>query len=315
MIETEGLSKLFGDFLAVDGVTLKVKPGEVLALLGPNGAGKTTTVRMLTSILGPSRGWAKVAGHDVVKNPAGVRASVGVLTENHGLYLRMRADEYLEFFGKLYGLTAPACRARSAQLLERFGMTEARDKRLGEYSKGMRQKLALIRCMLHDPPVLLLDEPTSAMDPQSAKLVRDAIADLRGEKRAIILCTHNLPEAEQLADQIAVIRRGRIIAQDSPAQLKRNLLGPTIMELRTAAPIDGALGVVAEQVAVVDAGPDWVRYCTVDALTDNPAILQILASQLIPVVTLAEVPRSLEEVYLQVVETKERQAYAGATVI
>lgn len=305
MIETEDLSKLFGDFLAVDGVTLQVKPGEVLALLGPNGAGKTTTVRMLTSILKPSRGRAQIAGHDVMKDPAGVRASVGVLTENHGLYLRMRAEEYLEFYGELYGLTREACRTRGAQLLQRFGMSDARDKRLGEYSKGMRQKLALIRCMLHDPPVLLLDEPTSAMDPQSAKLVRDAIADLRGEKRAIILCTHNLPEAEQLADRIAVIRRGRIIAQDSPAQLKRNLLGPAIMELRTATPIDGVLGVLAEQVEVIASGPDWVRYCTVDALADNPAILQRLAAKSVSVVTLAEVPRSLEEVYLQVVETKE----------
>ena len=306
MIETEGLSKLFDNFLAVDGVTLTVKPGEVFALLGPNGAGKTTTVRMLTSILSPSRGWARVAGYDVVKEPAGVRASVGVLTENHGLYLRMRAVEYLEFFGKLYGLTPAASRARAAQLLDRFGMADAMAKRLGEYSKGMRQKLALIRCMLHDTPVLLLDEPTSAMDPQSAKLVRDAIADLRGEKRSIILCTHNLPEAEQLADRIAVIRHGRIIALDSPAQLKRNLLGPTVMELRALAPTDTIVKELGDQVEVVDTGPDWVRYCTVDAATDNPVIVQRLVAKHVPLVTLAEVPRSLEEVYLQVVETKER---------
>jgi ABC-2 type transport system ATP-binding protein len=305
VIETEDLTKLFGDFVAVDGVTLAVKPGEVLALLGPNGAGKTTTVRMLTSILKPSRGRARVAGCDVVHDPAGVRASVGVLTENHGLYLRMRADEYLAFFGELYGLSRAASRARGAQLMECFGMGDAWQRRLGEYSKGMRQKLALIRCMLHDPPVLLLDEPTSAMDPQSAKLVRDAIADLQGEKRAIILCTHNLPEAEQLADRIAVIRRGRIIALDSPAQLKRRWLGPAIMELRTAAPIDGALALLADRVQVVAAGADWVRFCTPDAPADNPVILQRLAAKSIPVVTLAEVPRSLEEVYLQVVETKE----------
>ncbi len=305
MIETEGLSKQFGDFQAVAGITLTVKSGEVLALLGPNGAGKTTTVRMLTSILKPSAGWARVGGYDVVKDPAGVRASVGVLTEQHGLYLRMRAQEYLEFFGNLYGLSPAVCRARGMALLERFGMGDAVTKRLGEYSKGMRQKLALIRCMLHDPPVLLLDEPTSAMDPQSAKLVRDAIADLRGEQRAIILCTHNLPEAEQLADQIAVIRRGRIIVQDSPARLKRNLLGPVLMELKTAAPVNGVLEELRHSVTVVDSGSDWVRYCTENAAVDNPALLQRLLARQVPVVTLAEVPRSLEEVYLQVVETKE----------
>jgi ABC-2 type transport system ATP-binding protein len=305
MIETAELSKSFGDFLAVDRITLTVKPGEVFALLGPNGAGKTTTVRMLTSILKPTAGWARVAGYDVVASPAGVRASVGVLTENHGLYLRMRAQEYLEFFGKLYGLSAQTSRERGTKLLERFGMGDAMGKRLGEYSKGMRQKLALIRSMLHDPPVLLLDEPTSAMDPQSAKLVRDAIADLRSEQRTIILCTHNLNEAEQLADRIAVIRRGRIIAQDNPAQLKRSLLGPAVMELRTAAPVDGVVAELAQRVNVVESGPDWVRYRTTAAMADNPYILQRLLEKQIPVVTLAEVPRSLEEVYLQVVEAKE----------
>ncbi len=306
MIETQGLTKRFESFLAVDGVNLTVRPGEVLALLGPNGAGKTTTVRMLTSILKPTAGWARVAGYDVLKEPAGVRASVGVLTEHHGLYFRMRSEEYLDFFGELYGLPRAARRERAVYLLDRFGMREAAGKRLGEYSKGMRQKLALIRALLHNPPVLLLDEPTSAMDPQSAKLVRDAIADLRSEKRAIILCTHNLPEAEQLADQIAVIRRGRIITQGSPAQLKRELLGPAILELKTALPLNGLVEDLADLVEVVSSGTDWLRYRAADPTAINPIILQRLAEQHVPVVTLAEVPRSLEDVYLQVVEADDR---------
>jgi ABC-2 type transport system ATP-binding protein len=302
MIEAHALTKRFDSFLAVDEVTLSVQPGEVLALLGPNGAGKTTTVRMLTSILKPTSGWARVAGHDVVADPAGVRASVGVLTEHHGLYFRMRSEEYLDFFGELYGLPPATRRARATQLLERFGMHEAAGKRLGEYSKGMRQKLALIRAMLHDPPVLLLDEPTSAMDPQSAKLVRDAISGLRSEKRAIILCTHNLTEAEQLSDRIAVIRRGRIITQGSPAQLKRELLGPAVLELRTAASLNGVVEDLSDLVEIVSFGADWVRYRAADPASVNPLIIQRLAAQHVPVVTLAEVPRSLEDVYLQVVE-------------
>jgi len=306
MIETQGLSKRFDSFLAVDGVTLTVKPGEVLALLGPNGAGKTTTVRMLTSILKPSAGWARVAGHDVVEEPAAVRTRVGVLTENPGLYFRMRSEEYLDFFGELYGLSPAARRARAVQLLERFGMADARGKRLGEYSKGMRQKLALIRALLHDPPVLLLDEPTSAMDPQSARLVRDAIAELRSENRAIILCTHNLTEAEQLADQIAIIRRGRIITLGSPAALKRALLGAPVMELQTAAPLNGLVEDLSDAVEIVAAGENWVRYRAPDPAQINPLIVQRLADQKIPVVTLAEVPRSLEDVYLQVVEAADQ---------
>jgi ABC-2 type transport system ATP-binding protein len=177
MIEAHELTKFYDDFLAVESVSMQVPAGEVLALLGPNGAGKTTTVRMLTSILSPSSGWARIAGYDVVKQPALVRSRVGVLTEQHGLYERMKAVEYLDFFGEVYHLKPEVRKKRAYELMERFGLTFALDKQLGEYSKGMKQKLALVRAMLHDPPVLLLDEPTSAMDPQSAKLVRDAIVE------------------------------------------------------------------------------------------------------------------------------------------
>jgi ABC-2 type transport system ATP-binding protein len=188
MIETNDLSKQFHDFLAVDGVNLSVQSGQILALLGQNGAGKTTTVRMLTALLQPTRGWARVAGYDVVKNGHDVRASVGVLTEQHGLYMRMTAIEYLDFFGQVYGLSQSARKVRSNTMLEYFGLAEAARRRIGEYSKGMRQKLALARAMMHDPGVLLLDEPTSAMDPESARLVRDEIARLKSSKRTIVIC-------------------------------------------------------------------------------------------------------------------------------
>jgi ABC-2 type transport system ATP-binding protein len=309
MIETHELSKHFEGFQAVDRVSLTVADGQLLALLGPNGAGKTTTVRMLTSLLRPTSGWARVAGYDVMAQPEAVRRSVGVLTEHHGLYMRMRAEEYLNFFGELYGLAHAVSRQRAARLLEQFGMHEALRKRLGEYSKGMRQKLALIRAMLHDPPVLLLDEPTSAMDPESARLVRDAIRALRTEKRTVILCTHNLTEAEQLADHIAVIRRGVIIAQGSPQQLKRQWLGPALLELRTAGPLNGAAGEIAGLARVVAEGENWIRYQTEAPEATNPQVLARLARHNVPVVTLAEVPRSLEDVYLQVVSAN---AAAGA---
>ncbi|MCC6187894.1 MAG: ABC transporter ATP-binding protein [Anaerolineales bacterium] len=301
MIEAQGLSKRFDSFLAVDNVSLSVRSGEVMALLGPNGAGKTTTVRMLTSTLRPTSGWARVAGYDVVGQAAQVRRSVGVLTEHHGLYLRMRSEEYLDFFGQLYGLPPAECRARAEALLERFGMREAAGRRLGEYSKGMRQKLALIRAMLHDPPVLLLDEPTSAMDPLSARIVRDAIAALRSEQRAVILCTHNLAEAEQLADHIAVIRRGRLVAQGTPAGLKRQWLGPALVELRTAQPLNGGAAALNDLIKLDSSGANWLRYFADQPEAINPRVLQRLAERQVPVVSLAEVPRSLEDVYLQVV--------------
>ena len=302
MIELCGLTKRFDDFTAVDGVTLSVDAGEILALLGPNGAGKTTTVRMLAAILRPTAGEASVAGYSVIEQAREVRRRVGVLTEQPGLYLRMPGRDYLGFFGRLMGVDAEEGERRAKDLLARFGMAEAWDRRMGTYSKGMRQKIALVRAMLHDPPVLLLDEPTSAMDPHSAKLVRDAVIGLRHHRRAIVLCTHNLPEAETIADRIAIIRRGKIIALGTPAELKERLLGAPLMELRLAQPTDGVVKFLSDLVDVQAHGEDWVRYFTPEPHNTNPQLLGLLATRGVGVVTLSEVGRSLEDVYLRVIE-------------
>src|SRR5512139_1797513 len=240
MIEAERLLKTFGNFVAVRDVSLRVKAGGVLALLGPNGAGKTTTVRMLSGILVPTAGHARIAGLDVVTHAVEIRRRVGVLSELPGLYLRSTAREYLDFFGSIYGLPKADRQARITELMTQFEMSEVLDRRLSEFSKGMKQKLALIRTMLHDPEVLLLDEPTSAMDPQSARLVHDALQRLRDQHlSSMVLCTHNLVEAEMMADHIAIIRRGHIVAEGSPAELKAQLLGKPLMELRLVQPLNG----------------------------------------------------------------------------
>jgi ABC-2 type transport system ATP-binding protein len=302
MIVTENLTKRFDDFTAVQGLNLTVAEGQLIALLGPNGAGKTTTVRMLAAILKPTEGWARVAGYDVVQNPREVRHAVGLLTEFHGLYLRMKAREYLSFFAQLQGMAQRDSQERIEQLLQRFELWDARDKRLGEYSKGMRQKVALIRAMVHNPRVLFLDEPTSAMDPHSAKLVRDSIVDLKRDGRTVFMCTHNLAEAEQLADRIAIIRRGQIIAEGTPAELKLRLLGLPLLEIRFAQPLDGWVSIVREMVEVESSGDGWVRYRVPSPQVTNPVLVARLAAAGAQVVTVTEVPRSLEEVYLSIVE-------------
>ena len=303
MIEAERLNKTFGNFVAVRDVSLRVKAGGVLALLGPNGAGKTTTVRMLSGILVPTSGRAQIAGLDVVTRAAEIRSRVGVLSELPGLYLRSTAREYLDFFGSVYGLSKADRRARLIDLMTQFEMSDVLDRRLNEFSKGMKQKLALIRTMLHDPEVLLLDEPTSAMDPQSARLVHDALLQLRDQhRRSIVLCTHNLVEAEMMADHIAIIRRGQIVAEGSPAELKAQLLGKPLMEVRFAEPLNGTLSALRERLDVESHGNTWVRYWSNDPAGDNPPLLHWLSEQKVDVVTLSEVPRSLEEVYLRVVE-------------
>jgi len=302
MITCEDLSKQFGNFLAVDGISLDVRAGEVLALLGQNGAGKTTTVRMLTAVLKPSRGWAKVAGYDVVTQARQVRASVGVLSEMHGLYARMNAEEYLDYFGQVYELDLPTRRRRGRELIEYFGLTEAARRRTGEYSKGMRQKLALARALLHEPAVLLLDEPTSAMDPESARLVREHIASLRSANRAIVICTHNLGEAEALADKVAIIYRGRIHLQGTLEELKQGTLGPQEFDLTVGAGADLTQVKLPPGVEVTAHRVDGLRFRTTEPVAQNPQVVRELTRLGIPVISLQEVPRNLEQVYLKAME-------------
>jgi ABC-2 type transport system ATP-binding protein len=304
MITAVDLVKNFGSFTAVKNISLYVPEGEVLALLGPNGAGKTTTVRMLGSILKPTRGTATIAGYDTVKEARMVRRLIGLLTEFPGLYHRMTGLSYLAFFGELQGLSKREVLSRSEMLLGQFRLWEARDKQVGTYSKGMKQKLSLVRAMLHDPQVLFLDEPTSAMDPHSAKLVRDALVALRQERRTIVICTHNLTEAEQLADRIAIVRRGEIIAQGTPAALTQQLLGDPVMEIRLACALNGLAESLADQVQIVAQGENWLRYSVTNPTEFNPLLLNQLARQNLPVVTLSAVPRSLEEIYLHIVESE-----------
>lgn len=303
MIEAHNLSKKFDDFIAVDNLSLHVSEGEVLALLGHNGAGKTTTIRCLSAILKPSSGWARIAGHDVVKEARTVRRLVGLLTEFPGLYQRMVATEYLEFFGSMHGLNSSVIAERSEKLLKHFDLWRVRQQRIGQYSKGMRQKIALVRALLHAPPILFLDEPTSALDPLSAKQVRDFIVEERGTGHTIILCTHNLFEAENLADRIAIIARGRIRAIGTSDSLKEELMGPPLMEIRTVEALNGTLADLAELVKVVESGETWFHFETNNPAQTNPQLLRRLDGLGHSVLTLSEVPRTLESLYLQIVES------------
>lgn len=308
MIETHDLTKQFHDFLAVDQVNLSVDAGKILAILGQNGAGKTTTVRMLTALLTPTRGWARVAGYDVVKNGHDVRSSVGVLTEQHGLYMRMTAIEYLDFFGQVYSLSATARKARSDHLLEYFGLTEAAHRRIGEYSKGMRQKLALARAMMHDPGVLLLDEPTSAMDPESARLVRDEIARLKSSQRTIVICSHNLTEVESLADQIAIMYRGKILLQGTLEELKHNVLGASEYEIIFSEAWDSGGLDLPKDVEPLSRTATSLKVRVERPQESNPLILKTLSEKSVPVMAFQEEPRTLEQVYLKAMaEAKGRE--------
>jgi ABC-2 type transport system ATP-binding protein len=302
LIEADKLTKTFGEFTAVKEVSLRVRAGQVLGLLGHNGAGKTTTTRMLTAMLKPSGGYARIGGFDTVRQPLEVRQIIGHLTEQPGLYNRMKVIEYLKFFGQLQYVPNDLIAERSERLLKQFDLWETRQLRMGEYSKGMRQKAALIRALIHEPQVLFLDEPTSAMDPYSAKMVRDAIKELKRSNRAIILCTHNLFEAEELADQIAIIRKGQIIIEGTAEELKQKLLGAPHYRVelnQSFAELPVQLHNLGD-FRLLERDRNSFVYETAQGQYLNPQVLRILGENGHGVITLSQVSRSLESVYLKI---------------
>ncbi|MBM5805999.1 MAG: ABC transporter ATP-binding protein [Candidatus Verstraetearchaeota archaeon] len=227
-VETQSLTKQFGTCAAVDHLSFEVEEGEVFGLLGPNGAGKTTTIRMLACIVSPSGGSAKVAGYDIAKESVKVRRSVGILTENPSLYERLSAVENLEFFARAYGITnRHKVSDRIKELLDLFQLWDRRDERVATFSKGMKQKLAIARAIVHDPPILLLDEPTAGLDPEASKLIRDLIERLGSlERHTVLLCTHRLEDAERLCDRVMIISRGASKVVGTTKEL-RNRMGGT----------------------------------------------------------------------------------------
>ena len=218
-IVARGLGRRFGDRVAVSGLDFSVGEGEVFGLLGPNGAGKTTTVRMLCGLLAPSEGEAEICGNRLGRDEEAVRGAVGLLTEQPGLYDRLSALDNLLYFARLYGVEDTLARARVARVLATFGLGGREGERVGGFSKGMRQKLAIARALIHEPQVIFLDEPTSGLDPEASATVRTLVESLAAEGRTLVLCTHNLDEAERLCDRVAVVK-GRILALGTIDELR-----------------------------------------------------------------------------------------------
>ncbi|MEW6524723.1 MAG: ATP-binding cassette domain-containing protein [Bacillota bacterium] len=220
MISVHSLSKSFGQLLAVDRVSFTVGPGEVFGLLGENGAGKTTTLRMLATVLRPTQGSATIMGHDLIREPLRVRQIIGVLSAETGLYDRLTAWENVRYFGRLHGMGDAQIRQRSAPLADSLDMASFWHRRAGTLSKGMRQKVCIVRAVIHDPAVLLMDEPTAGLDVTSARAVHDFIHSWKREGRSILFSSHVMSEVEKVCDRIAVIHRGRIVAAGSLDEVK-----------------------------------------------------------------------------------------------
>ena len=301
-IKTEGLSRRFGHVVAVDGVTLAVPRGEVFGVLGPNGAGKTTMVRLLNGVLAPSAGRCRVLGLDPRTHGGEVRRRTGVLTESPALYERMTARENLRFFGTMYDVPEEKLARRVDAMLDAFGLAERADDKVGGYSKGMKQRLALARALLHEPEVLFLDEPTAALDPEAARRVTELIVEFSHQAgRTVFLCTHYLPEAQRLCDRVAVLNRGKMIATGTLAELARTLWHGTWVDVECRESLPAGLGEALRGLAgVMDARLDGTQLAVqVEGDERVPALVQALVEGGAAVLRVNPREPTLEDVYFE----------------
>lgn len=341
MINAQGLTRRFGTFTAVSQVTLQVPDGSILALLGPNGAGKTTTVRMLSGLLALSEGEAIVAGYDVRREPDAVRACVGLVTDAPGLFEQMKVPAYLDFFGSIYGMSPAERSRRIDELLEFFELSAHRNEKMAGFSKGMKQKVALARALIHEPQVLFLDEPTSGLDPLAARSVRDLIIRLKHSSRSIILCTHDLDEAERLADQVAILRQGRIVTCDTPAALRRQATGETRVQVELVVESSSALASLqmisgihtprfiqsdthvepaqasmnGNSQAMAQDSPVILEYYSAQPRTVNPQVVSQLVGVGAQIISVTCETRTLEDVYASAMDSGNAEQKENGIVI
>ncbi|MFN2182868.1 MAG: ABC transporter ATP-binding protein [Anaerolineae bacterium] len=304
---TDGLTRHFGEVVAVDHLTLEVQAGEVFGFLGHNGAGKTTTVRMLNGVLAPTSGTARVLGLAPMEQGPALRRRTGVLTETPSLDERLTGRENLEIFAALYGVPRREIAARVQELMEVFQLDNRAEEKAGDYSKGMKQRLALARALIHRPELLFLDEPTSGLDPVATRLVHDLIMHLsHDEERTVFLCTHNLDEAQKLCDRVAVLEHGKVVALGTPDELANKIGRSQRLELQVAPGDEEAVlrllkeapGVSAhrEDGTIVAAGAEWAAI---------PGLVTSLASAGVRIYRVAPQEASLEDTYFALQTDKE----------
>ena len=308
VIRTEKLTKRFGDLVAVDGLDLEVREGEVFGFLGPNGAGKTTTLRLLCALIGPTSGTAEVAGFRLGREDPAIRGAVGILTEQPGLYERQSAWDNLVFFATLYGLDRATAARQAEHFLRLMGLWDRRLEAVATFSRGMKQKMAIARAALHEPRVLFLDEPTTGLDPDAAKTVREFIVAVRGEGRTVFLCTHNLDEADRLCDRIAFFRQS-VIRIDTPDHLRAELYGRAteirLMPTPRAEDLVRVQGVEGVREAHLENGSIVVS--AADPMRTNPLLVRTLVEGGAQIAYVIERKVHLEEVYLSIVEGQTKR--------
>jgi ABC-2 type transport system ATP-binding protein len=299
-IEVTNLTKYYGDFLAVDGINFAVEQGEVFGFLGPNGAGKTTTQRMLTTLLAPTSGQILIDGHDLAHDAYPAKRKMGLVPEESNVYTELTAWHNLMFTARLYRVPLQKREKRARQLLQDFGLWEKRDIRVEDFSKGMRRRLSIAMAIIHKPALLFLDEPTPGLDAQSARAIRHLIRQMNAEGTSIFLTTHQIEEANQLCDRVAIIHHGEIAAIDTPEKLKATFQRTQSVEVAFDTPLDSPdLKALPGVYTQVKAGDKWRLY-TQEPSTLLPHLIRYAEGEDVRIVSLNTLAPSLEDVFLEI---------------
>jgi ABC-2 type transport system ATP-binding protein len=306
IVQTHGLVKRYNGTLAVAGLNLAVETGEIFGLVGPNGAGKTTTLRMLATLLRPSAGEAEIDGWSVTRNPDEVRRVLGFMPDVFGVYDDMKVWEYLDFFARCYGLPAAGRRRMVADLLELVDLGDRRDHYVQTLSRGMEQRLCLAQALVHDPKVLLLDEPASGLDPRARVELRELLRELRSLGKTILISSHILPELEELCTSVAIVDRGEVLAQGRVADIERRLRFGAVLRVRLL--LEGEALEAARDRFAADADVASAAILADGTIElgfrgDDEAVARLLAESVsagLPIVNFARAASDLEELFLQV---------------
>ena len=301
-IEVNNLTKKFGEIVAVNHISFKVRKGEIFGFLGPNGAGKTTTIRILTGILKPDEGKAIVAGYDILEDSIKVKQRIGVVPEVSNAYVDLSAWENLMLIGELYGLPKKERIKRANKLLKEFGLYEARHRPVRGFSKGMKQKLLLCMALINDPEILFLDEPTSGLDVESARLLREKIQQYGNEGRTIFLSTHNMEEANQLCHRIAVINHGKIAAIDTPEKLRAESSELQYVEVSFNKPVDPEEFSKNEHVIKVASAGNKIRLYTASPCDVVEFLVDFARLNNLRILSLNTMAPSLEDVFMKLIK-------------
>ena len=304
---TERLTRTFGTVRALDDLTLEVPAGAVFGLLGPNGAGKTTTIRLLLGLIEPTSGRAEVLGYDTATQGQQIRDRVGALLEHTGLYERLTAEDNLDYFASIWAMTGAAKRDRIKELLTHFGLWDRRSDRVGTWSRGMKQKLAIARAIVHRPALVFLDEPTAGLDPAAAAALRDDITALAGSgDTTVFLTTHNLTEAERVCGLVAVIRTGKLVALGAPAQLRARAGRSVIRVTGTGFAADGLVAALRARPEISDVTiDDGTLEIVPNGTLDTGALVPWLIERGVTIDEVRRETASLEDVYLSLMEDAE----------